>query len=90
MSTYWICDRTDERFDDYNEAWKDYEERCADDSLGDYFCNYVSYDSLLRWAMRQDAFWYDAKMQDYFDRANQDCFEDCYIEHEVEDDEKDG
>lgn len=89
MSIYWICDGTDERFNDYDEAWNDYSERYADDYLSEHFRNYVSYDSLLRWAMRQDAFWSDAKMQDSFDRANQDCFEYFYIEHEVEDEEDD-
>ena len=87
MSTYWICDRTDERFDDYNAAWEHYQERYANDCLGDYFINYVSYDNLLKWAMKQDAFWYDAKMQNYYNRAESDGFEDQYIEHEVEDEE---
>lgn len=87
MSTYWICDGTDERFDDYNAAWENYLERYADDCLDDYFRNYVSYKSLLHWAMKQEAFWNDAKMMDALDRANQSCFEDFYIEHEEEDDE---
>ena len=85
MSTYWICDRTGERFDDYDEAWEDYLERYDDDYLSDYFMNYISYSSLLHWAMQQNAFWNDRNMINALDEAEQRCFEDFYIEHEEED-----
>lgn len=88
MGIYWICDRTGERFDDYDAAQEDYQEKLWLDDLADHFHNYVSYDSLFNWAIKQDAFWNDAKMQDYYDRADSDCFNDQYIEHDEEEDER--
>lgn len=85
MSTYWICDRTDERFDDIDAAWDHYHEHLWFDDFADHFHEYVPYESLLNWAMKQNAFWDDAKMQDYYDRAELDCFNDQYIEHEEDD-----
>lgn len=87
MSIYWICDRTDERFDDYDAAWEDYREHFWSDDFADYFHEYVSYEALFNWAVKQDAFWNDAKMQDYYNRADVDCFNDQYIEHKEEDEE---
>ena len=75
------------KFATYEEAWEDYLERYADDCLSDYLKNYISYDGLLRWAMKQDAFWNDARMMEAFNNANQCCFEDFYTEHEEEDEE---
>lgn len=87
MKTYWICGSTDERFDDYDAAREHYDENLWFDDFADYFHEYVSYASLLNWAMKQDAFWRDAKMQDYFNQADSDCFNDQYIEQEEEDEE---
>ena len=81
----WLRDDYTE-FATYEEAWEDFQERNACYN-SDYFHNYVSYEELLSWAMKQDAFWSDAKMMEYYDRAEQDNFEDNYTEHEEEDEE---
>ena len=87
MSTYWICNNTDERFDTYDDAWEDYHEKCGLDVFADYFHEYVSYESLLNWAMQQQEFWRDKTMQNFYQRADAVCFDDHYIEHEEGDEE---
>ena len=87
METFWICDGTNERFDNYDEAYNDFMNRYLDDYIGDFFHEHVSYNELLTWAMRQDAFWNDCKMQEQYSKAEQETFEYFYIEHNKEDEE---
>ena len=71
-------------FDSEGEAFEDAcNEMLTDGSIGDYLKPWVSYDTLLDWAMKQDGFF------DFFDddigKAQQDYFNDFYFE--MEDDE---
>lgn len=56
-----------------------------DGATGDYLQDHVSYDKLLDWAMKQDGFF------DFFEdelyKAQQDYFEDNYLELEDDEDE---
>ena len=73
-------------FDSEDEAFGNACMEMLDDgATGDYLQNYVSYDKLLDWAMKQDGF-FDV-FEDEFYRAQQDYFEDFYVE--MEDDEDD-
>ena len=87
MSIYWICDGTDEKFEDYDAAWEDFVNRYLDDNIDGFFHEHVTYKELLTWAMKQDAFWDDCKMQEHYDEAEQEAFNYFYIEHDEEDEE---
>lgn len=82
----WIRDWDKMEFESEEEAFDD-----ACDmiwlygDIGEYLQNHVSYDELLRWAIKHDGF------LDAFDeglaKAQQDYFEDCYVELEDDEDE---
>lgn len=73
-------------FDSEDEAFGNACMEMLDDgATGDYLQNYVSYDKLLDWAMKQDGF-FDV-FEDEFYRAQQDYFEDSYVELEDDEDE---
>lgn len=57
----------------------------ADGATGDYLQSYISYDKLLDWAMKQDGFF--EVFDDEFYKAQQDYFEDNYVELEDDEDE---
>ena len=57
----------------------------VDGATGDYLQNYISYDKLLDWAMKQDGFF--EAFDDEFYKAQQDYFEDNYVELEDDEDE---
>lgn len=58
-------------------------EMLTDGATGDYLKPWISYDTLLDWAMKQDGFF--DHFEDDFSKAQRDYFEDFYFE--IEDDE---
>lgn len=84
MKTVWVCANGD-RFDTYEEARDDANEKMDWDDYGYFFQSYVSFVELLKWASKQDNFW--AEYENYMLRAEDDYFTDNYWEEEVEDEE---
>ena len=85
MKTIWACADGD-RFDTYEEAQVDANEKMNWDDLADFFHNYVTFSELLKWASEQKKFF--AQYQDFMLRAEEDYFTDNYWEEEVEDEEE--
>lgn len=83
----WIRDWDKMRFDSEEEAFGNAcMDMLTDGAIGDYFHNYVNYDKLLAWAMTQDGFF--ETFDDEFYKAQRDYFEDCYVELEDKDTDK--
>ena len=79
-----VRDWDSKKFDSEEEAFDDaYNEMLIDGTAGDYLRNWVSYDTLLDWAIKQDGFF--DYFGDEFSKAQQDYFNDFYFE--MEDDE---
>lgn len=82
----WIRDWDEMRFDSEEEAFGDAcMEMLTDGATEDYLKPWISYDTLLEWAMKQDGF-FDHFEED-FSKAQRDYFEDFYFEIEDDEDE---
>lgn len=86
MKTVWV-NYDGDRFDSYEEAYDDAREKMEPLNFAEHFENYVDYEQLLNWALRQDNFWME--FEDAACQAEQDYFEEWYHEEEVEDEEDD-
>lgn len=86
MKTVWV-NYDGDRFDSYEEAYDDAEEKMDLPNFAEHFENYVDFEQLLKWALRQDNFW--VEFEDAASQARQDYFEEWYHEEEVEDDKDD-
>jgi len=85
MKTVWAC-ADEDRFDTYEEAREDANEKMDWDDLADHFHNYVTFAELLEWASKQKNFL--AQYEDFMLRAEEDYFTENYWEEEVEDEEE--
>lgn len=84
MRTVWVDDDGNQ-FESYEEAYDDALNKMDITDLTDHFGNYVSFEQLLQWALKQDDFW--NQFEDALSQAEQDYFEEWYHEEEVEDDD---
>lgn len=74
------------RFETEEEAREDMEEWVFDDfDFEDDFFRYISKDKLLRWAMKNPAFW--DEFAEEVSKAKEDIFEDFCSEVEEEEEE---
>ena len=85
MKTVWVC-ADEDRFDTYEEAREDANEKMNWDDLADFFHNYVTFAELLKWASEQRNFL--AQYEDFMLRAREDYFADNYWEEKVEGEEE--
>lgn len=84
MRTVWVDDDGNQ-FESYEEAYDEALNKMDIIDLTDHFGNYVSFEQLLQWALKQDDFW--NQFEDALNQAEQDYFEEWYHEEEVEDDD---
>lgn len=82
MRTVWV-DEDGNQFESYEEAYDEACNKMDIIDLTDHFGNYVSFEQLLQWALKQDGFW--NQFEDALSQAEQDYFEEWYHEEEVED-----
>ena len=84
MRTVWVDDDGNE-FESYEEAYDEARNKMDLTDLADHFRDYVSFEQLLNWALKQNGFW--NQFEDAFSQAEQDYFEEWYHEVETEDDD---